>query len=254
MPVPSKIRSPSLAEQLLIVPAAHTRLGHAAFQAEMYELFHRASGTRIGHMIGTPTILLGAFLLATRVTAAPVVVSAMACGIAAWGAVVDRVVGLVTALVTALLAASAFMLAHALGPDTALVVALACALGGCATQTFSHAFEDVPPPLSGTTGFMPVIAWLRCVRLLGAARAAVLTFGVFFWLEMWAAFRILPLQILHLLMQAGHRPELRRAFDARVVAILAAPAGDWRRPEEPGRTPRDAALPTTGGDPRGAAR
>jgi hypothetical protein len=226
-----KTRTPSLAEHLFIVPAAHTRLADVAFQAEMYELFHRTPAGRIGHMIGTPTILLGVLMLISRApgAAAPLLAVALAFGIAAWGLVIDRLAGLVTSIATALLAVSAFVLARALGPETAL----ALVFGGCAVQTFSHAFEDVPPPLSGAADFVPPSAWLRRARLLEVVRAASLTVGVFFWLEMWATFRILPLQVLHLLMRAGHRPELRGALDARVSAILAAPASDWKQPSNP---------------------
>jgi uncharacterized membrane protein YGL010W len=232
-----KIRTPSLAERLFIVPAAHTRLADVAFQAEMYELFHRTPAGRIGHMIGTPTILLGVLVLTSRApgAAAPLLAVALAFGIAAWGLVIDRLAGLVTSIATALLAVSAFVLARALGPETALAAALALVLGGCSVQTFSHAFEDVPPPLSGAAEFVPPSAWLRRARLREVVRAASLTVGVFFWLEMWATFRILPLQVLHLLMRAGHRPELRSALDARVSAILAAPASDWKQPSSPAR-------------------
>ena len=235
----------SLAERLLIVPAAHTRLGDVSFQVEMYELFHRTPAARIGHMLGTPTILLGALTLASLApgAAAPLLAVALALGVAVWGMAIDRLVGLVTAIAAAALDGGAFALSHRVGPETALVVALACLFGGCTVQTFSHVFEDVPPPLSGSAGFVQPVAWARRLHARDAVRAAALTLGVFYWLEMWSAFRILPLQILHLLLQAGHRPALRRALEARVAAILAAPASDWKRP---------AALSATAGRGQGA--
>lgn len=232
MPTASTSRTSSLAEQILIVPLAHTRVTDIAFQAEMYELFHRTAPGRIGHMIGTPTVLFGALTALTFApsAAAPVLATALVVGVSLWGLAVDRLAGVLTVVATGALAGGAFALARAVRPEIAFAVALACVFGGCAVQTFSHMFEDVPPPTSGTEGFVPMTAWLRRIRALDALRATLLTLGVFYWLEMWAAFRILPLQILHLLMKAGYRPELRRALDARVAAILASPASDWKRP------------------------
>ena len=238
----SKVRA-SVAEALFIVPAAHTRVTDVSFQTEIYELFHRTSGARAGHMIGTPSVLFGALLFASGApgAAGPGLVVGLIVVVAAFGVAVDRVVGLVTALAAALLAGAALLLAGALGAETARSVALACVLGGCAVQTFSHLFEDVPPPISGTPEFVTPGAWRRSVRALDLVRFTLLTFLVFYWLELWACFRILPLQILHLLMWAGYRPELRRALDARMAAILAAPASDWRRPaSRAARASRDA--------------
>jgi hypothetical protein len=230
-------RAPSIAEQLFIVPAAHTRLSDTSFQTEMYALFHRTRAARIGHNIGTLSILVGALVLASRApgVAAPAIAVVLVLDLTRRGMAVDRVVGVATALVAMALVAAAFAIARALGPAAALPVALACIFGGCAVQTLSHSFEEVPPPLSGTAGWLPLRVWRRRIGIRDAARAAALTVGVFFWLEMWAALRILPLQILHLSMLAGHRPDLRRALDARIAAILAAPTSDWRLPEEPAR-------------------
>lgn len=86
--------------------------------------------------------------------------------------------------------------------------------------------------------FVPVGTWRRRVGARGVLRVALLTVVVYFWLELWASFRILPLQLLHLLMRAGHRPDLRRALDARIAAILSEPASGWRRPDAaPGGRP-----------------
>ena len=117
----------------------------------------------------------------------------------------------------------------------------------------SHVFEDVPPPLSGAPGFVPPRAWLRGIRLRDVVRASLQAVFVFFWLEMWATFRILPIQVLHLLMRAGHRPGLRIALDARVAAILDAPAGDWRRPRDPVGAAAGAGLSMIAGGSHGGA-
>ncbi len=101
-------------------------------------------------------------------------------------------------------------------------------------QTLSHLFEDVPPPHSGTPDFVPILPWMRRLDIRALLRSLVLTFGVFFWLELWASLRILPFQVLHLLMRAGYRPELRRSIDERIAEIVAAPSTDWRRPRARG--------------------
>jgi hypothetical protein len=215
------------AERLLIVPAAHTHLGRLSFQLEMYELFHRAPAARAGHIIGTSTVLFGVFML-TSLAPGPsdaVIVAAIVLGMAAYGAALDRAAGIATAAVGAVLAATAYATSRALDPR----FGLAFVMGGCAVQTFSHLFEDVPPPLSGGDRFVPLRVWLRSVDLGIVLRAAMQTALLFYWLELWASFRILPLQVLHLMMRAGHRPALRRAVDARVADILGGRADGWQR-------------------------
>src|SRR5690242_90146 len=57
-----------LAHALFIVPQAHVRFD-AAFQGEMYELFHRRPLARYGHLICTP--LINVALLALLALAIP---------------------------------------------------------------------------------------------------------------------------------------------------------------------------------------
>jgi hypothetical protein len=221
----------TLGERVLIVPMAHTELGDVSFQLEMYELFHRTPGGRIGHMIGTPTILFGLFLLVSRIpgVGAGLVAGALITAIAAWGLVIDRLTGAVTLALCTGLGLGALAAGASLGAQ-AIVVGIALAVAGCLVQTLSHLFEHVPPPQSGTTEFVPVRTWLRGIGVVDALRSALLTFAVFFWLELWATLRIWPIQVLHVLMRVGHRRALRRALEERVAEILADPAADWKRP------------------------
>lgn len=216
------------AERLLIVPKAHTALLDTRFQIEMYELFHRTAVGRLGHMIGTPAILLGVFIALQLVSGGPFVGLAVLAAIAAFAMRVDRLVALVTVLLGfGLIGASAALIPLLWAPAW---TAVALIFGGCLVQTLSHAAEDVPPPHSGTNVFVPVWTWMRNLTLREAARTTVMLFGVFYWLEMWATFRIWPLQILHLMLAFGYRPELRRALDQRSAAIVAEPTSDWRTP------------------------
>src|SRR5262245_52687593 len=93
---PTRGPTPRLAESILIVPASHTALTHAPFQREMYELFHRTAGGRAGHMIGTPTTLLGLLGLLDHATATPWPGAALMLVVALWGAMTDRVASLIT--------------------------------------------------------------------------------------------------------------------------------------------------------------
>jgi len=147
----SKTPRPLLSDTLLIVPLAHTRVVHVSFQTLMYELFHRTTGGRVGHLIGTPVVLFGALVLTSCVPgeAAEGLAIGLSLAITAWGFAVDRLAGLATAIVLALLATGAFALARALGAEAASA-GVACMAGGCAVQTLSHTFEDVPPPMSGS--------------------------------------------------------------------------------------------------------
>jgi hypothetical protein len=220
----------TLGERLFIVPSAHTRIVDLSFQVEMYELFHRTAIARAGHMIGTSTLLFGVFVIASRapgvvawLLAATLIVWLTACGIA-----LDRLTGLVTGAIGIALAIAAQC--SGLGVSSGI----ALALGGCVVQTFSHVFEDVPPPLSGTAGFVSARAWFGRLDAAQVLRSTIQTLAIFYWLEFWAAFRILPLQVLHLLMRAGRRPRLRSALDARIAEILADSTSGWKRPRVTG--------------------
>ncbi len=220
------------ARALLIVPAAHYRVLDASFQAEMYELFHTRTGSRVGHMLCTPVVMFGLMLALGHAPgdgwrwALPVALSAV---VTAWGFRVDRVAG---AVMVPLLAA-VMLAARAVGASVPSPAAMgaAIAVGGALLQTMSHGFEDVPPPISGLAGWMPMRVWLAKVPVWFVAAWGALTVGLFTWLELWASPRVWPLQVLHLLMGAGYRPELRAALTARVDDIFAHPERAWREPQ-----------------------
>lgn len=217
------------AERLLIVPQAHTAILHTQFQLEMYELFHRTAGGRIGHMIGTPTILAGLTMLLTVATGTLWPAAALFGVIALYGLRIDLLAGAITAVAGGGLMALTLVTMPA-EPGQALMVSAGLIVGGLMVQTGSHMFEDVPPPHSGTDEFMPLGQWVLQVGVLEMLRSALLAFTVFLALELWATFRIWPLQLLHVLMAVGYRPELRAALTARSEEIVAEPGTSWRRP------------------------
>lgn len=220
---------PTLAQRLFIVPEAHFRVDALRFQLEMYELFHRTTIGRLGHAAGTPLALVGWFALAFGVHTALGIALVLAVGGGMVGNIsrFDRLVALLTALETGLLAALALGVVHG-APSLACWVGAGLVLAGTAMQTLSHLAEDIPPPQSGQPGFVRAGDWFRALTLREAVRSTVMTMVVFFWLEAWAGLRILPLQLLHLAMRLGHRPELRRSLDARLEEIVSGADPRWR--------------------------
>ena len=225
---PAPHRHPTL-ERLLIVPRAHTAIFATRFQIEMYELFHRTRGGRLGHLIGTPTIVAGVLLALHGGTGSPWWGVGVLAAIVALGLRVDRIAAAITGVLGAALLGLAALVVHAM-PASATLVGVVLVGAGGAIQTLSHTFEDVPPPLSGTTCFVPIREWYAALELRGLLRSAALTWGVFFWLELWAAPRIWTIQVLHVLMRLGYRRELQAELDRRAEEILAHPTSDWRRP------------------------
>jgi uncharacterized membrane protein YGL010W len=221
--------APSRAERLLIVPAAHSEVFATRFQIDMYELFHRTQGARLCHMIGTPASLLGALVLLAPLTSLPWPALLVLAVVAAFGLAIDKLATAIVMVCGAGLVVLADLLVARVGPSS-WVPGLALIVGGCLIQTLSHLFEDIPPPHSGEPRFVPPIEWLRGVDVRETLRSAALTIGVFYWLELWATVRIWPLQVLHVLMACGYRPQLRASIDAQIIQIVRNPFSDWRRP------------------------
>ena len=229
-------RTVRLAHALLIVPRAHVRFDRS-FQTEMYELFHRRAPARWGHLICTP--LINVALLAALAVALPardlgpmLLDGALAGAIAIvlWSLYVDRAAGLLVIPLAGAAVLGARELASALG-EQALFGALIAAWAGGLVQAISHASEPIPPPWTGSHCFMPLGEWLRTAPPSRIAGIALLSPTVFPVLEVWAAPRVWVLQVLHLMMRAGYRPELRARLDTRLVAMLDDARTGWPQPE-----------------------
>lgn len=212
-------------EHLLIVPAAHVRVGDFEFQAATYEEFHRHWGTRVLHMVCTPMVLIGALVL---LNALPLGISlgevpmhvplggvVLAAGLAAYFVGLDALVGLIAIPVVALLLVASIALSHALG-DHALLVGAVMSAGGAVVQAASHLFEDVPPPWSGPRP-RPLRLVLRDATprlLLGLGMLTLVSFA----LEWWASFRVLGMQLNFVVMRLGFRRTLRERLQPRPAA------------------------------------
>lgn len=212
----------------LVVPGAHVRIGDFHYQAELYDVFHMSWQSRIGHMICTPVVVLGALL---ALDAAPFSIAGalfegvpvggvvLAAGLAAYFFGLDAFVGLTTTPVVAALLAASVALSRALGEHT-LVVGIGLMVVGAVFQAGSHLFEDVPPPWGAPRTWRPLREVLREATLSKLAGLCGLTL-VSFALEWWASFRILGLQVNFLAMRAGLRPDLAKLLERRRSEILA---------------------------------
>jgi hypothetical protein len=214
----------------LIVPEAHVRIGDFHFQAELYDVFHRRWGSRLGHLLCTPVVVTGAFLALSAIPLTlpgglPVGALLLAVGMVAFFFFLDRFVGLLATPVVAGLFAASIALARLLDGRAFAAGALAMAAGAVA-QAVSHLFEEVPPPWSGHRSWRPLGEVLRAATartVLGLAGLTLMSF----LLEWWASFRILGLQLNFLAMQTGLRPALTKRLERRRAAILADHRAGW---------------------------
>jgi uncharacterized membrane protein YGL010W len=224
--------------EALIVPSAHTRVFDAAFQLEVYEVFHTRAATRWGHLFCTPVVNVSLLALATALPFTP---PAALGWLTFDGAVLAALIALVlyvavhgawAVVMIPVLAVSvglAQAVAAALGPSL-LPVALAVAFTAALLQTFSHAFEPVPPPWSGGYRWITMKEFLvrtPPLRLAALSAIAVLIFPV---LEFWASPRIWPVQIAQSMMRAGLWPARAERHRRRVHAILSDAREGWALP------------------------
>jgi uncharacterized membrane protein YGL010W len=213
----------------LVIPGAHVRIGDFQFQAELYDVFHLSWVSRLGHMICTPIVLLGAMLSlgvvpfvvagGGPVDGIPVASLVLAVGLSAYFFGLDALIGLLTTPIVIALLAASIALSRALG-DHALITGVAMMAGGAVVQAGSHLFEDVPPPWGAPRTWRPLREVMREATMRKLAGLAGLTL-VSFVLEWWASFRILGLQMNFLAMRAGLRPGLVALLERRRTEILA---------------------------------
>lgn len=216
-----------LAHAMFIVPTAHVRFDRT-FQTEMYELFHQRALARWGHVALTPVIIVAWLALLSALIPNGAVIGAAA--IVLWSLYVDRVAALLVLPLAVAAVFGARELAGALG-EHAVVGSVLVAWAGGFLQAISHAAEPVPPPWTGSHRFLSLGEWLRTAPLSRVLTLFLLTPTVFPLLEAWAAPRVWVLQVLHLMMRAGYRSELRARLAGRVVEMLGDARTGWPQPE-----------------------
>jgi uncharacterized membrane protein YGL010W len=165
---------------LLVVPQAHVRQLDMHFQTAWYDVFHRARPNQISHVLCMGPIVWVGLVFACLLPLPGFMPPGfdlglvLAFALVAAYLVMDRGLGLVMAPVMAALWASAHLLVGARGAG-ALPIALVVLAAAGALQTWTHAFEDVPPPLSGTAGWVTVVEWRRTTSLPRLMLAFVLS-------------------------------------------------------------------------------
>ena len=221
--------------------APFTQLTFVSFDLQMFlfDVFHTSRAARVGHFAGMVGVNLFGLALAVRWSGSPLGGAVVAAALLAWYAVVARAArlalwwGVMVAVVSALLAAACALGAaatpHALG--------LGVAISG-AVVSLSHAFEPLFPPRAGDPlRWLPVGAYV--VGPTGARNRAgvvavralrVASFIVIGWLdEGWASPRLLPYNVLRLMLRAGYAQALRDTLDDRARRAWASgnPALDF---------------------------
>lgn len=211
--------------------APFTQLTFVSFDLQMFlfDVFHTSVAARLGHFVGMTGVNLFVMALAAH-GAGPLGVGLVAAVLLAWwGAVAwsTRLAlwWLVMVPVTAALAVAATFLATA----SASWLLLGLALSG-AVVSFSHAFEPLFPPRAGDP-----LRWMTISEFVSGGPMVprvlqVASFVFLGWLdELWASPRLLPYNVLRLMLSAGYAPELRRELDARAAEALASgnPALDY---------------------------
>lgn len=223
---------------VFIVPAAHTAVLDGAKQAELYEVFHTRPLARWGHAFFTAIANVALLGLASQLTielasgggrvSVPGSLAAAAITLLFYVAV-HGAWALAMAIPLALAALGGHGLAQLLGAHAA-TGSIAIALGAALLQTLTHLPEPVPPPWSGRYGFVPVremIARSRVGELVLLAIASLVVYPV---LELWAAPRIWPLQMLQLLGRVPWLRERTARYRERVRAIHEDARAGWSVP------------------------
>jgi uncharacterized membrane protein YGL010W len=225
---PSENRAHALVRYLTIVPQAHYAVFDADLQMTLYELFHTNRISRVGHAVCTPIVCFSALAALAQVGLpspldAPHLSLALpvAALLGAHGYLYGRRIGALTTAVMAMMTLAASLYVAA-GIPHALALSVGGMLLAGALQTWSHAFEPVPPPLSGQRDFLSLGVWRSQASTGRKLATAALATTAFIALELLASFRILPCQLRAYALALGRAPSERIALDRRVADLRAA--------------------------------
>lgn len=219
---------------MLVAP--FTQLTFVSFDLQMFlfDVFHRTLVARLGHFLGMVSATL--FFLALLAWVSPALSILGALGLLAWYAVVAAAARLplwwlVMVPVMAAMAALAMALGSAWGP---------AALGaGWMASGFAIALSHAPEPLFPPRAGHPQ-RWMTIGQFvrgdggsLAAAAFRLVRVGAFVLIgtvdELWAALRLLPYNVLRLMLAFGYAPALRQELDHRAARAIASgnPALDY---------------------------
>jgi hypothetical protein len=224
-----------------LVVAPFTQLTFVSFDLQMFlfDVFHTSRAARLGHGVGMTGVTTFTMALAVTAMGTPWGGVLVAIGLLAWYGVVAFTTRLplwwaVTVGLMGALVALAVGLAASL-PPLGLLVGL---LGSGAVVSLSHAFEPYFPPRAGHP-----LKWVLLREFLLGTRqerlplstvarrfGRVAAYAFIGWVnELWASPRLLPYNVLRLMLAAGYAPELRAALDDRARRAWASgnPALDF---------------------------
>ncbi|MCW2859386.1 MAG: hypothetical protein JWP48_1094 [Actinoallomurus sp.] len=225
---PSESRAHALVRYLTIVPQAHYAVFDADLKMTLFELFHTNRISRVGHAVCTPIVCFSALAaLAQVVLPSPLdaphlsLALPVAALLGAHGYLHGGRIGALTTAVVAMMTLAATLYAAA-GIPHALALAVGGMLLAGALQTWSHAFEPVPPPLSGERDFLSLAVWRSQASPGRKLAAAALATTAFIALELLASFRILPCQLRAYALALGRAPSERIVLDRRVTELRTA--------------------------------
>lgn len=220
----SESRAHALVRYLTIVPQAHYAVFDADLQMTLYALFHTNRISRLTHAVCTPIVCCAALAALAQVRLpSPLLSLALPVGalLGAHGYLYGRRIGALATVVVAMMTLAASLYAAA-GIPHALALSVGGMLLAGALQTWSHAFEPVPPPLSGQRDFLSLGVWRSQASIGRKLATAALATTAFIALELLASFRILPCQLRAYALALGRAPSERIALDRKVAELRAA--------------------------------
>ncbi len=219
-----RTRGSRVRDWIFIVADAPTRVFDVRYQLELYEVFHTRPFSRSTHAIGITAGVLG-YLLAATAWPRPFVGSGatlLTMILAIWYVGLHRRVGLWTLPGLGVLWGLALVGAAWLPEVGAapLWAGLGLMVGGGTLCWIGHWVEPVPPPLSGSEGFVPIEAFVRG-RPWYVSLYAFLAFPIWVFHEVMAAPKLFPyLTILWLAPRDEALGRLLEECRGRVEPIL----------------------------------
>lgn len=226
----------SLTQHLLTIPQAQVKIFDIEWQSAFYEVFHQTKTSKVLHTVCMAPIVFSLFALASYVdfTTASIIpalpettaingafVVMIMSGI--WYLMMNITIGLVSAPIVVAFWVLANVFNVSFGHD-GIYIALIMLFLFSFIQTVSHQPEPVPPPHSGTKGFVAYKKWVKSATV-GQKVKVIVLFPVFTMVELISSPRLLPVQILRLMHRFGYRPELKKLTTERAHRVLKT--GDY---------------------------
>jgi hypothetical protein len=227
---------------VLVAPATQLTFVNFDQQAFLFDVFHTTRLARVGHGVGMAGVNLFAMVLLAGALG-PVAALAWAALLLVWYGVVAgsvRLPGWWLAAVPLVLGlcGGALGVAHLAG-DAALTLGVAGLFASGGIISLSHAAEPLFPPRAGhpTLG-MPLSRYLKGERpeerrparvVARVLKTCLYPAPIGLLNEIWAAPRLLPYNLLRVMLALGYAPELRARLDDWAQRALASgqPALDF---------------------------